>query len=33
VLSVRTNGFNQNEKLLCTFTRAVLLPRRPTAQA
>ncbi|HEY1584774.1 MAG TPA: MaoC family dehydratase [Polyangia bacterium] len=33
VLSVRTDGFNQDEKLLCTFTRAVLLPCRPAAQA
>jgi acyl dehydratase len=29
VLSVRTDGFNQNEHLVCTFTRAVLLPCRP----
>jgi acyl dehydratase len=31
VLSVRTDGFNQDEKLVCTFTRAVLLPCRPAA--
>jgi acyl dehydratase len=30
VLSVRTDGFNQGGLQVCTFTRAVLLPRRPT---
>ena len=29
VLSVRTDGFNQDGLQVCTFTRAVLLPRRP----
>ena len=29
VLSVRTDGFNQGGLQVCTFTRAVLLPRRP----
>ena len=29
VLTVRTDGFNQEERQVCTFTRAVLLPRRP----
>jgi acyl dehydratase len=29
VLTVRTDGFNQDQILVCTFTRAVLLPRRP----
>jgi acyl dehydratase len=28
VLTVRTDGFNQNRQQVCTFTRAVLLPRR-----
>jgi acyl dehydratase len=30
VLTVRTDGFNQERRLVCTFKRAVLLPRRPT---
>jgi acyl dehydratase len=30
VLTVRTDGFNQNRQQVCTFTRAVLLPRRPS---
>ena len=30
VLRVRTDGFNQDGLQVCTFTRAVLLPRRPT---
>ena len=30
VLRVRTDGFNQDRLQVCTFTRAVLLPRRPT---
>ena len=29
VLRVRTDGFNQDGLQVCTFTRAVLLPRRP----
>ena len=29
VLRVRTDGFNQDRLQVCTFTRAVLLPRRP----
>ena len=33
VLTVRTDGFNQEERQVCTFTRAVLLPRRPTGDA
>ena len=30
VLTVRTDGFNQEDRQVCTFTRAVLLPRRPS---
>ena len=30
VLTVRTDGFNQDKQRVCTFTRAVLLPRRPS---
>ena len=30
VLTVRTDGFNQDKQLVCTFTRAVLIPRRPS---
>ena len=30
VLTVRTDGFNQDKQQVCTFTRAVLLPRRPS---
>jgi acyl dehydratase len=33
VLTVRTDGFNQDERQVCTFTRAVLLPRRPSGDA
>jgi acyl dehydratase len=33
VLSVRTDGFNQDGLKVCTFTRAVLLPLRPAGQA
>ena len=29
ILSVRTDGFNQDGLKVCTFTRAVLLPMRP----
>ena len=29
VLTVRTDGFNQERQLVCTFKRAVLLPQRP----
>lgn len=33
VLSVRTDGFNQDGLKLCTFARAVLLPLRPAGEA
>jgi acyl dehydratase len=33
VLTVRTDGFNQDDRKVCTFTRAVLLPRRPSGEA
>jgi acyl dehydratase len=33
VLTVRTDGFNQDEAKVCTFTRAVLLPMRPLGKA
>lgn len=33
VLTVRTDGFNQEQHLVCTFTRAVLLPCRPAGVA
>jgi acyl dehydratase len=33
VLTVRTDGFNQDKLHVCTFTRAVLLPRRPSGVA
>jgi acyl dehydratase len=33
VLTVRTDGFNQDEAKVCTFTRAVLLPMRPLGEA
>ena len=29
ILTVRTDGFNQNKLRVCTFTRSVLLPTRP----
>ena len=29
ILTARTDGFNQDQLLVCTFTRAVLLPMRP----
>lgn len=29
ILTVRTDGFNQDQRHVCTFTRAVLLPCRP----
>lgn len=32
VLTVRTDGFNQDEVKVCTFTRAVLLPMRPAGE-
>jgi acyl dehydratase len=31
ILTVRTDGFNQDEVKLCSFTRSVLLPCRPVA--
>ena len=33
ILTVRTEGLNQDEVKVCTFTRAVLLPRRPARAA
>ena len=33
ILTVRTDGFNQDEARVCTFTRSVLIPRRPAEQA
>ena len=33
VLTVRTDGFNQDHAKICTFTRAVLLPLRPVGEA
>ena len=33
VLTVRTDGFNQDQAKVCTFTRAVLLPLRPVGEA
>ncbi len=33
VLTVRTDGFNQDKNQVCSFTRAVLLPRRPGGEA
>jgi acyl dehydratase len=33
VLTVRTDGFNQDGLKVCTFTRAVLLPLRPAGEA
>jgi acyl dehydratase len=33
ILTVRTDGFNQEDRKLCTFTRAVLLPCRPGGDA
>jgi acyl dehydratase len=33
ILTVRTEGFNQEDRKLCTFTRAVLLPCRPVGDA
>lgn len=32
ILTVRTDGFNQDRRQVCTFTRAVLLPRRPNGE-
>jgi acyl dehydratase len=29
ILTVRTDGVNQDDRKVCSFTRAVLLPRRP----
>jgi len=31
VMTVRTDGFNQEGRVVCTFKRAVLLPRHPPA--
>lgn len=33
ILTVRTDGFNQHEAKVCTFTRTVLLPMRPLGEA
>ncbi len=33
VLTVRTDGFKQDETKVCTFTRSVLLPMRPAGEA
>jgi acyl dehydratase len=33
ILTVRTEGHNQDGQKVCIFTRAVLLPRRPTGDA
>jgi acyl dehydratase len=33
ILQVRTTGANQDEVVVCRFTRSVLLPMRPTAEA
>jgi acyl dehydratase len=33
ILMVRTDGVNQDDRKICSFTRAVLLPRRPTSAA
>jgi acyl dehydratase len=33
ILTVRTEGVNQDDVKVCTFTRAVLLPRRPARAA
>lgn len=33
ILTVRTDGHNQSGDQVCTFTRAVLLPRRPSGDA
>jgi acyl dehydratase len=32
ILTVRTDGYNQNKLKVCTFTRSVLLPTRPGDQ-
>ncbi|HWA17357.1 MAG TPA: MaoC family dehydratase [Devosia sp.] len=32
ILTVRTDGYNQNQLKVCTFTRSVLLPTRPGDQ-
>lgn len=32
ILTVRTDGHNQDGKHVCTFTRSVLLPRRPKGE-
>ena len=29
ILTVRTEGVNQDDRKICSFTRAVLLPRSP----
>ena len=33
ILTVRTEGFNQDRRLVCSFTRAVLLPMRSDGEA
>jgi len=33
ILTVRTDGVNQDDRKICSFTRAVLLPRRPASAA
>ena len=33
ILTVRTDGFNQDRQKVCTFTRSVLLPLRPEKDA
>jgi acyl dehydratase len=33
ILTVRTEGVNQDGRKVCSFTRAVLLPRRPVSAA
>lgn len=33
ILTVRTEGFNQDGRLVCSFTRAVLLPMRSDGEA
>lgn len=33
ILTVRTDGLNQDDMKVCTFTRAVLLPRHPAGDA
>ncbi len=33
ILTVRTDGVNQDDRKICSFTRAVLLSRRPASAA